>query len=243
MLSRVVSVQRTQIAAVKALGYRDRDIAVHYVKWGLVVATLGSVAGVALGAWFGWATTKLYTQFFHFPLLLYRLNVRVAILGILIGAAAATLGALGAVRRAVKLPPAEAMRPEPPASFAESWPERIGLRRLLSQPARIILRTLQRHPARVAMSVTGIALGASLMVIGNFSVDAVDEMVRVQFDVAQRYDLMVAFVQPTSARALDEMARLPGVMHAEPFRAVAARCGPGRARATSACSVCSTAAG
>ena len=223
VLSRIVSVQRTQIAAVKALGYRDRDIAVHYVKWSLVVATLGSVAGVGLGAWFGWATTRLYTQFFHFPLLLYRLNVQVAILGILIGAAAAMLGALGAVRRAVTLPPAEAMRPEPPASFAESWPERLGLRRLLSQPARIILRTLQRHPARVAMSVTGIALGASLMVIGNFSVDAVDEMVRVQFDVAQRYDLMVAFVQPTSARALDEMARLPGVMHAEPFRAVAAR--------------------
>jgi len=223
VLSRIVSVQRTQIAAVKALGYRDRDIAVHYVKWSLVVATLGSVVGVGLGAWFGWATTRMYTQFFHFPLLLYRLNVRVAVLGILIGAAAAMLGALGAVRRAVKLPPAEAMRPEPPASFAESWPERIGLRRLLSQPARIILRTLQRHPARVAMSVTGIALGASLMVIGNFSVDAVDEMVRVQFDVAQRYDLMVAFVQPTSAGALDEMARLPGVMHAEPFRAVAAR--------------------
>ncbi len=210
VLSRIVSVQRTQIAAVKALGYRDRDIAVHYVKWSLVVATLGSAAGVGLGAWFGWATTRMYTQFFHFPLLLYRLNVRVAVLGILIGAAAAMLGALGAVRRAVKLPPAEAMRPEPPASFAESWPERAGLRRLLSQPARIILRTLQRHPARVAMSVTGIALGASLMVIGNFSVDAVDEMVRIQFDVAQRYDLMVSFVQPTSARALDEMTRLPG---------------------------------
>ena len=89
------------------------------------------------------------------------------------------LGALVAVRRAVKLPPAEAMRPEPPASFGESWPERLGLRRLLSQPARIILRTLSGHPARVALSVTGIALGASLMVVGNFSMDAVDEMVRV----------------------------------------------------------------
>ena len=223
VLSRIVSVQRTQIAAVKALGYRDRDLAVHYVKWSLVVSTLGSAVGVGLGAWLGWAFTRMYTLFFHFPLLLYRLNVRVAVLGILIGAAAAVLGALGAVRRAVKLPPAEAMRPEPPASFAESWPERAGLRRLLSQPARIILRTLQRHPARVAMSVTGIALAGSLMVVGNFSTDAVDEMVRLQFDVAQRYDLMVALVQPTSSRALDEMARLPGVMHAEPFRAVAAR--------------------
>jgi putative ABC transport system permease protein len=223
VLSRIVSVQRTQIAAVKALGYRNSAIAAHYVKWGIVVAKVGSAVGVGAGAWFGWAMTKMYTLFFHFPVLLYRLNVQVAVLGVLIGVASAMVGALGAVNRAVKLPPAEAMRPEPPASFAESWPERAGLRRLLSQPARIILRTLQRHPARVAMSVTGIALGASLLVVGNFSLDAVNEMIRVEFDVAKRYDLMVSLVQPTSAGALQEMARLPGVMHAEPFRAVAAR--------------------
>jgi putative ABC transport system permease protein len=223
VLSRIVSVQRTQIAAVKALGYGNGAIAAHYVKWSIVVATLGSAVGVGVGAWFGWAMTKMYTLFFHFPVLLYRLNVQVAVLGVLIGVASAIVGALGAVTRAVKLPPAEAMRPEPPASFAESWPERAGLRRLLSQPARIILRTLHRHPARVAMSVIGIALGASLLVLGNFSLDAVNEMIRVEFDVAKRYDLMVSLVQPTSAGALQEMARLPGVMHAEPFRAVAAR--------------------
>jgi putative ABC transport system permease protein len=216
-------VQRTEIAAIKALGYGNGAIAAHYVKWSVVVATLGSATGVGLGAWIGWGFTRMYTLFFHFPVLLYRLNVRVAVLGILIGVAAAVAGALGAVNRAVRLPPAEAMRPEPPATFAESWPERAGLRRLLSQPARIILRTLQRHPARVALSITGIALGASLLVLGNFSADAIDELIRVQFDVAQRYDVMVTMVLPTSAGALDELARLPGVMDLEPFRAVAAR--------------------
>ncbi len=223
VLSRTVSVQRTQIAAVKALGYRDGAIAAHYVKWGLAVALLGAVVGVGFGAWIGWAFTRMYTLFFHFPVLLYRLNVQVTVAGILIGVAAAVVGALGAVKQAVKLPPAEAMRPEPPARFSESWPERMGLGRLLSQPARIIMRTLQRHPGRVAMSVMGIALGASLLVLGNFSVDAIDEMVRMQFDVAQRFDVMVTMVQPTSAGALQEIGRLPGVMDAEPFRAVGAR--------------------
>ena len=42
--------------------------------------------------------------------------------------------------------------------------------------------------------------------------DAIDELTRVQFDVAQRYDLMVTFVQPTSAAALQEVRRLPGVL-------------------------------
>jgi putative ABC transport system permease protein len=223
VLSRIVSVQRTQIAAMKALGYGDGAIAAHYVKWSLAVALLGSAVGVGLGAWLGWAFTRMYALFFHFPVLLYRLNVQVAALGMVIGVGAAIVGAIGAVRQAVGLPPAEAMRPEPPASFAESWPERAGLRRVLSQPARIILRTLQRHPARVTLSIVGIALGASLLVLGNFSVDALDVMIHTQFDVAQRYDVMVTLVQPTSAGALQEIGRLPGVVHAEPFRAVAAR--------------------
>jgi putative ABC transport system permease protein len=223
VLNRIVAVQRTQIAAIKALGYGNAAIAGHYVKWSLIVASAGSLLGVALGAWLGWAFTKMYTLFFHFPVLLYSLNVRVAALGMAIGLGAAVLGALSAVRRAVDLPPAEAMRPEPPARFGESWPERLGLRRLLSQPARIILRTLHRHPARVALSVTGIALGGALLVIGNFSMDSIDELTRMQFDVAQRFDLMVTFVQPTSAGALDELRRLPGVLNAEPFRAVGVR--------------------
>jgi putative ABC transport system permease protein len=223
VLTRVVAVQRTQIAAVKALGYGDAAIAAHYIKWSLAVAATGSVVGVGIGAWLGWAFTKMYLLFFHFPILVYSLNVRVAVLAVAIGLGSAVVGATSAVRRAAALPPAEAMRPEPPARFGESWPEKIGLRRLLSQPARIILRTLQRHPARVALAIVGIGLGGSLLVIGNFSMDAIDEMTRMQFDVAQRFDLMVSFVQPTSAGALLEIRRLPGVLDAEPFRAVGVR--------------------
>jgi putative ABC transport system permease protein len=223
VLSRIVSVQRPQIAALKALGYGNVAVAFHFIKWSLVVSAAGALVGVAGGAWFGWATTELYIQFFHFPILLYRLDAPVLIGAAAIGVAAAVLGALGAVRRAVSLPPAEAMRPEPPARFSETWIERAGLRRLLSQPGRIVLRTMQRHPARSVLSVVGIALGASLLVVGNFSVDAIDVIVDRQFNVAQRYDVMVSLVEPASAAAFDEFASMPGVMIAEPFRVVPAR--------------------
>ena len=45
----------------------------------------------------------------------------------------------------------------------------------------------------------------------------------LQFNVAQRYDVMVSTVEPASPAALDEFTRLPGVMDVEPFRAVPAR--------------------
>jgi putative ABC transport system permease protein len=223
VLSRIVLVQRAQIAALKALGYGNAAVAWHYVKWSLVVAGAGAVIGLAFGAWLGWAMTRMYTAFFHFPMLLYRLDPLVIAESVAIALLAAVLGAAGAVRRAVSLPPAEAMRPEAPARFSETWIERAGLKRMLSQPARIIFRTLQRHPGRALLSTVGIALAGSLLVVGNFSLDAVGVMMDIQFNLAQRYDVMVSTVEPSSSAALDEFRRLPGVMDVEPFRAVPAR--------------------
>jgi putative ABC transport system permease protein len=148
--------------------------------------------------------------------------------------AAAVLGALNAVRRAAALPPAEAMRPEPPADYSVSWIERAGMRRFLTQPTRMILRNLQRHPGRSAVSLIGIASGAALLILGSFSLDAINEMMDLQFSVAQRYDVMVSFVEPTSARAWQEVRRLPGVLAAEPFRSIPVRLRHGpRSRQTS----------
>lgn len=223
VLSRIVSVQRPQTAALKALGYRNRDIAAHYLKMSLAIAAGGAIAGVAMGAWFGWGMTEMYTVFFHFPILVYRLDPSVVVMGVVIGLVAAMLGALSAVWRAASLPPAEAMRPEPPATFTRTWVERAGLGRFLTEPTRIILRSLQRHPGRVALSMLGIALGTGLMVVGTFALDSIDELTDVQFNVVQRFDTMVTFAEPASGAALHEIRRLPGVIDAEPFRAVPVR--------------------
>jgi len=220
VLTRIVALERGQIASLKALGYSNAAVAAHYLSLALLVAALGGLLGVATGAWLGAGMTRLYTEFFHFPILQYRLAVKVAIEGIVIGLAAAGLGALGAVRNAARLPPAEALRPEPPARYRESLLERAGVKRLLSQPARMIVRNLTRRPVRAALSVLGISLGAAMMVVGTFSLDAIHRIMDVQFRLAQRYDAMVSFIEPSSAGVLHEVERLPGVTEVEGFRSV-----------------------
>ena len=61
------------------------------------------------------------------------------------------------------------------------------------------------------------------MVVGTFFIDAMDELVDVQFNIAQRQDVTVSFVEPVSARARYELERLPGVKDLEPMRSVPAR--------------------
>jgi putative ABC transport system permease protein len=136
---------------------------------------------------------------------------------------AAAIGAVGAVRGAVRLPPAEAMRPQPPARYTRTLIERIFGARWLSQPTRIILRNLSRTPVRSGMSVLGIAFACAIVVTGGAMMDSIDEILRLQFDLAQRQDVTVSFFEPASPAAYYELARLPGVVEAEPMRATPAR--------------------
>lgn len=223
VLSRIVNTQREEIAALKAFGYHKWEIGWLYLKMVLLVVLVSVVLGTALGAWFGRSITTMYTRFFRFPVLEFQLEPRVLLGATAASTAAALLGTFGAVRRAVRLPPAEAMRPEPPARYRRTLVERLGLGRLLSPGARMILRHIERRPVAAALSVVGIALAGAILVLGSFVGDSLDYLMEFQFDVAQRHDVSVALVEPASSRAAHEMARLPGVLASEPFRAVAVR--------------------
>ena len=223
VLTRIVTLQREQIAALKALGYANGDLAWHFIKMSLIIGLVGAVFGVVGGAWVGSGLTSLYATFFRFPILRYHLSPELVVIAVAVSFVAAVLGAIGAVRSAVTLPPAEAMRPEAPASYRETTLERIGLKRLLSTPARMILRNLQRRPLRTSVSVVGIAFAGAMMVVGTFSLDAMDVLFDIQFNVAQRQDMTVTFTEPASAGSLHEIRKLPGVVYAEPLRVVPAR--------------------
>jgi putative ABC transport system permease protein len=223
VLGRIVAVQREQIAALKALGYSNTEIGLHYYLWAIAVTVLGIAIGIASGTWLASAMVNIYNDFFRFPVLAFRIAPNVVGTSILVSLAAAILGARGAVRKAIDLPPAEAMRPQAPAHYRVSLIERLGLRRWISPATRIIVRNLTRRPFRTALSVIGIAFGAAMVVEGSFFMDAMNETMNIQFNVAQRQDLTVTFVEPASPGALYELASLNGVMNLEPVRSVPAR--------------------
>jgi putative ABC transport system permease protein len=223
VLTRIVSVQREQIAALKALGYTNGELSWHYGKLSLVIGAVGGAIGMAGGASLGSAMTSMYNNFFRFPTLEYYLPARVVVGGVLVSFVASALGALNAVGRVAALPPAEAMRPEPPARYRPSWLERAGLAAFLSAPVRMILRNVGRHPVRTSTSIIGIAAAVSMLILGTFFLGSIDVLMDQQFFVSQRQDVTVNFVLPASGRSLHEMRRLPGVLHAEPTRALPAR--------------------
>lgn len=219
-LTRALALQRGQIAALKALGYGNGEIAWHYTKWGLLIAAAGAVVGIAAGAWLGSGMIGLYNQYFRFPILYYRMSTDVAVASLVGALAVAALGAWSAVRRAVRIPPAEAMRPEAPALYHRSLFERT-LR--LPMASRMVLRNLERQPVRSITSVVGIAFAVAVLFVGLSFIDVMDVLLNQQFELAMRQDATVSFVQPRSGRAVHDVLHLPGAMDLEPMRSVPVR--------------------
>ncbi len=220
VITRLVGLQREQIAIMKAFGYGNATVTWHYLKLVLVVVLFGVAGGIASGAWLAHLMGNIYMEFFRFPYLTFTLNAHVLSEATLASMGAGALGTLLAVRRAAALKPAEAMQPAPPARYRESWPERLGLRRWLSPSNRMILRHIGRRPFKSAVTVCGIAVACGITMTGHFQKDTVGYMLDVQYGMSQREDISLVFTEPTSYRARYELAALPGVRRVEVQRSV-----------------------
>jgi putative ABC transport system permease protein len=218
VLSRLLHLQRTQVASLKALGYRDREIGFHFFKMMSGVVAGGAVLGIGLGAWLGQAMTDLYGSFFGFPVLEYRMGWGPPLAGTLIALVAGGVGVAGALRKILSLKPAEAMNPEPPARYRPSILERMGLGRLVGPSGRMVLREVSRRPIRTGLSALGIALSLGILLVARFSTDALDFLIETQFYQAWREDVTVTFAGAVPERGVRELLHFPGVRHAEGVR-------------------------
>jgi putative ABC transport system permease protein len=223
VIARTIAVQRSGIGLMKAFGYNDVEVIAHYLKLVAAIALLGLLLGGASGIWLGRRMADLYAAYFRFPFLLFEADPRDYLLVASVALAAIFGGATIAVRRAATLQPATAMMPPPPPDYAKAAGIGITRLRLLDQPTRMILRQVIRWPWRAALTVAGIAASGALLIGTLFFIDATAVMVDTSFRVANRYDLSVRFVEPRPRSAYFGIARQPGVLAAEPFRAVPVR--------------------
>ena len=223
VMSRTIHTQREQIAALKAFGYDNLDIGIHYTKLVFLIVSIGLVFGIAGGIWFARLLGDIYMEIYRFPELIFDMHASVILTAVLITVFSAMAGTLHSLWRAAKLPPAEAMRPEPPARYRVSLIEKTGLFRRLTQPTRIIVRNFERKPIRTLLSILGIAVACATMVSSGFFKDSVAFMVNLQFVLSRKEDISITFTEPTSRKAVFELKALPGVVIAEPVRTVPAK--------------------
>ena len=223
VLTRVIRLQREQIAQLKALGYSSGQVGWHYLKFALVIVVVGTLIGSLAGFTLGRAVVQVYHKFFRFPSLTFHPDYLAVGTAFMACTVAALAGVTGAVRQAVKLPPAEAMRPEAPAEFRTSLLERFGLKSLASPSLRMAMRNIERRPWQSFFAAFGLALATGIPIVPGAMRDAIDHLMDFQWDMAARQNVSVNLIEPGSGSALNDMAHLPGVISTEEYRVVPAR--------------------
>ncbi len=223
VFSRMVALQRGQIAVIKAVGYGNLTIGFHYLKMVCIIVVLGSALGVGLGAWLADAMLDLYAGFFRLPMTRGRIDLPVAINAVIASFAAAVLGVGFALRSAMALPPAEAMRPPSPTRYRASPVERFAGLRRLRQTTMMVFREIWRRPLRTVLSSAGIAFALAIIILGRFGKDAHGPILELQFGRQQREDISVSFSTEVDQRSLGYLEHLPGVDQVDGFRATPVR--------------------
>jgi len=91
---------------------------------------------------------------------------------------------------------------------------------VLSQLTVMALRHIIRWPVRAAMGTLGTALSVALLVVALFSIDSIEYMIDVIYFQSDRQDATLSFASERPPSVMPAVGNLPGVLSAEPFRAV-----------------------
>jgi putative ABC transport system permease protein len=233
VLSRLVGTQRDQIATLKAFGYSNTAVGVHYFELAMIPLTVGVVLGSALGLYLAGKLAAVYARFYQFPSAEFVPNWSIVAAAAAVGVAAGVAGSMLSVARTVSLAPAAAMQAEAPARFRRGILERLTPFSKPSPQRRVIGRSLEQRPIRTLLSIVGLALAGGLVINVQSMFDAVNYMKVLQFNASDRADVTVLFRDARRTSALPALERLPGVIGAEGFRVVPVRLrARGRSRRT-----------
>lgn len=223
LITRMARRQRVVVGTLKAIGYSDLQLFMHFLFYGLAVGLLGGVLGSVLGYLSATGMTSVYRWFFEFPDLRSDFYWYTHGVAITVSIVCATVGALRGSLEMLRLRPAESMRPEPPKQGGKILLERLlgSTWQWFSSGWRMALRSLFRHPFRTGTGVFAAMMGAGLLVSGFMMTEAQDYLLDFQFFRTARSDIDVTFEEEHAIDALLEIKRLPGVDHAEAMLNVA----------------------
>lgn len=218
LLNRLVQSQRSHIGLMRAIGYSQTQIMVHYLGYALVVGLAGAVVGTGLGYLLSVLITRLYVGILSVPFVAVRPWWGAMSLGFAVGLVAALVAGLAPAWASARVPPAEAMRPSPPAAGRYLPLERrLPFLRPLPYTWKLPLRNLIRNRRRTLYTATGVASAIALALVASSFLDSYEFAIDLQFDKVQAYDARVNFVEPVGQDVAYEVVGWEGVERSEPM--------------------------
>lgn len=202
-MHRLAAQEKTQIGTLKALGFKNRKILLHYTSYAFFIGLIGAAAGVgigflvagfimnpdgSMGTYLDMPQWKLYLPQFCWLAL-------AAMLALL------TLIGFLSVRYMLKGTAADALRPYAPKKIKPLALERTGLWKELGFGTKWNLRDLMRHKTRALMSLIGV-LGCMLIMVASLGMrDTMTAFLDMYYSDATNYRSRIYLSENADAAA------------------------------------------
>jgi len=217
MLSRMVRNDRMSIGVLKALGYNNMNILMHYTKFSILIGFIGSVFGLIFGTILSGNIAKLYIQFFNIPMLKFNFYYEYMIIAIVLSIVFCTFAGIWGARRVIKILPAESMRPEPPKQGGRAFIDRIDiLWKHLSFSWKMVLRNIFRNKKRFVFITFGIAMTFAISLIPSMMNSAMNDIFEGHYSDFQKMDYNINFSTPLNINAVNEIKHIVDTDRIEP---------------------------
>lgn len=224
MLRRIIEQQRIAIGTLKAFGFTDREVILHYLTYPLVIGTTGGLIGGLSGVALSFPLTTMYKEFFALPGLKSEFSVKYLLIGLFLSLFFSVLSGVKGSLDILRLEPAQAMRPPAPVTASKTQIEKITwFWQNISAQAQMGIRDVFRSPTRSLFNILGIAVVFSLMTVSWSMQNMTKLLTVVQLEQVQTYDVKIQLSQPASTRLTQQaVAHEAGVSRVEPLLEVPA---------------------
>jgi len=188
-MTRVVKNQRTQIGTLKALGFSNRRILLHYIGYGFWIAIIASIVGLLLGYFFiGNVFMNLQMAFFEMPNGKPSMNPKSYLVALLVILAVSLITYITG-RKILKENPAETLRTKIPnvkGRIINITKKKFFKK--LSFESIWNVRDILRNKMRTIMGLAGV-VGCCMLIVCSFGMlDSMNYFVELQFETIYNFD-------------------------------------------------------
>ena len=205
-MTRMVSHQRTKIGILKANGFKNYVIILHYASYGSLLVLTGSVLGLILGPMT--LPDLIYKTMRHIFTLpswesVWGTNFIYVVVIMLILSLGVSLFSTKIISNEK---PAESIKPKPPKLTTNGFLERFRFWHNVSFNTRWNYRNAKRNKFRSVMTIIGV-IGCTALLVCAFGLsDSMDDLTKWEYNQIEHFDSILTIDEDANQSAVDAVA-------------------------------------
>lgn len=212
MLGRMVKRDRMKIGILKAIGYSNRSVLVHYVGYagsaGILGGLIGSILGMALAGWM----TRYFLEFFFIPVFKVDVYFYYIFLGLVLSTVICIISGIVGASGVLKIAPADAMGSDAPKTGKKIFIQRFKhFWTRLSFSNKMVMKNIFRNKKRSIFVLAGVSLTFGMMLFTNSMAGVMDQLMVKYFTEFQKMDYDVSFQHPVESSTIYDISYLVDV--------------------------------